>query len=57
MTTVEPKQVYLSKKQFDKDLEYCLTIINEPTQINTYYVCEYVSASLYKSIVHIYIIK
>ena len=56
MTTVT-KQVYLSIEQFDKDLEDCLTIITEPTQRNPYYVCEYFSAALYKSIVHIYITK
>ena len=56
MTTVT-KQVYLSIEQFDKDLEDCLTIITEPTQRNPYYVCEYFSAALYKSIVHIYINK
>lgn len=54
-TTV--KRVYLSIEQFDKDLEDCLTIITEPTQRKPYYVCEYVSPALYKSIVHIYITK
>ena len=49
--------VYLTLEAFDKDLEDCLTIITEPTRRNPYYVCEYVSPSLYKSIVHIYIIK
>ena len=52
MTT---KKVYLSIEQFDKDLEDCLTIIKSPTKLNPYYVCEYVSHALYKSIVHIYI--
>jgi hypothetical protein len=51
------KQVYLSIQQFNKDLEDCLTIIKEPTRRNPYYVCEYVSYALYKSIVHIYITK
>lgn len=51
------KQVFLSIEQFDKDLEDCLTIITEPTVRNPYYVCEYVSPALYKSIVHIYITK
>ena len=57
MISTATKQVYLSIDQFDKDLEYCLTIITEPTKHNPYYVCEYVSAALYKSIVHIYITK
>jgi hypothetical protein len=51
------KTVYLSIEQFDKDLEDCLTIITEPTKNKQYYVCEYVSPALYKSIVHIYITK
>jgi hypothetical protein len=51
------KQVYLSIEQFNKDLEDCLTIIKEPAQRNPYYVCEYVSPALYKSIVNIYTIK
>jgi hypothetical protein len=57
MTTTATKNVYLSIEEFDKDLEYCLTIILEPTKENPYYVCEYVSPALYKSIVHIYITK
>jgi hypothetical protein len=57
MTSPETKQVYLSIEQFDKDLEDCLTIITEPTKRKPYYVCEYVSPALYKSIVHIYITK
>ncbi len=57
MVSTLTKQVYLSIEQFDKDLEDCLTIITEPTQRNPYYVCEYVSPALYKSIVHIYIKK
>ena len=57
MTSTATNQVYLSIEQFDEDLEYCLTIITEPTSRNPYYVCEYVSPALYKSIVHIYITK
>ena len=55
MQTSSPKEIYLSIEQFNKELEDCLTIIKEPTKINKYYVCEYISAGLYKSIVHIYI--
>ncbi len=51
------KTVYLTKEEFDKDLEICLSIINEPSTNNPYYVCEYISAALYKSIVHIYVEK
>jgi hypothetical protein len=57
MTAIVIKEVYLSIENFDKDIENCLTIITEPTQRNPYYVCEYVSPALYKSIVHIYITK
>jgi hypothetical protein len=57
MANTAIKQFYLSIEQFDKNLEDCLTIITEPTQRNPYYVCEYVSPALYKSIVHIYITK
>jgi hypothetical protein len=57
MVSTATKQVYLSIEQFNKDLEYCLTIISEPTQRNPYYICEYVSPGLYKSIVNIYITK
>lgn len=49
------KDVYLTQEKFDEDLENCLTIINEPSKNKPYYVCEYISAALYKSIVHIYI--
>jgi hypothetical protein len=57
MTNPATKEIYLTIQQFDKDLKNCLTIIKEPTHNNSYYVCEYVSFALYKSIVHIYINK
>lgn len=57
MKTVATKAVYLTKEEFDKDLEICLVIINEPSKQRPYYVCEYTSAALYKSIVKVYIIK
>lgn len=57
MENTVTKKVFLSIDQFDKDLEYCLTIIIEPTSRNPYYVCEYVFHALYKSIVHVYITK
>ena len=53
MESIVTKTVYLTKEEFDKDLERCLTIITEPTKQNNYYVCEYISPALYKSIVHI----
>ncbi len=49
------KKVYLTKEYFEKDLQECLTIIAEPTETNLFYVCEYVSPALYKSIVNVYI--
>jgi hypothetical protein len=55
MTALATKKVHLTQDQFDKDLEICLEIINEPTATQPYYVCMYTSAALYKSIVHIYI--
>ena len=51
------KAVYLTQEEFNKDLEYCLTIIDYPNSLRPYYICEYISAALYKSIVHIYIEK
>jgi hypothetical protein len=51
------KQVFLTIEKFNKDLQECLTIITEPTEFFPYYVCEYISPALYKSIVHIYITK
>jgi hypothetical protein len=49
------KKVYLTQQEFDRDLEDCLTIINYPGKYHNYYVVEYISPALYKSIVHIYI--
>lgn len=57
MTSLKTKKVFLSIEQFDKDLEDCLTIITFPKIGKPYYVCEYVSPALYKSIVHVYITK
>ena len=55
MKSVATKEVYLTQEEFDRDLEICLLIINEPSGQRPYYVCEYTSAALYKSIVHIYL--
>ena len=49
------KDVYLTKEEFNKDLDICLVILNEPSRQKPYYVCEYTSPALYKTIVHIYI--
>jgi len=54
MKTQKVKHVYLTVAEFTKELETCLTIIKER---KGYYVCEYISPALYKSIVHIYIVK
>ena len=55
MKAVATKAVYLTQEDFDRDLEICLLIINEPSRQRPYYVCEYTSAALYKSIVHVYL--
>jgi hypothetical protein len=47
--------VYLSQEAFDKDLEECLTIITYPSKRKPFYVCEHISAALYKSKVNVYI--
>ena len=47
--------VYLSQEAFDKDLEECLTIITYPSKRKPFYVCEHISAALYKSKVKVYI--
>ena len=51
------KNVFLTIDEFDRDLEICLLIISEPTKRKPYYVCEYTSSALYKSMVHVYIKK
>lgn len=57
MKTEATKAVYLTQEEFDRDLEICLFIINESSRRRPYYVCEYTSAALYKSIVHVYLKK
>jgi len=52
MKTTATKKVYLTQEEFEIDLKICLEIIKE---LGTHYICEYTSASLNKSIVHIYI--
>ena len=55
--SVSIENYYLSPEQFDKDLDTCLTIIEYPSKDIPYYKCEYISYSLRKKIVHIYINK
>jgi len=49
------QDVFLSQESFEKDLNECLTIISYPSKTKPYYVCEYISAALYKRNVNIYI--
>ena len=51
------KTVFLTKEQFEMDLEICLTIISYPTKTRKYYVCEYINPALYKSVVQIELIN
>jgi hypothetical protein len=51
------KTVFLTKEQFEMDLEICLTIISYPTKRKPYYVCEYINPALYKSVVQIELIN
>ena len=57
MQSTATKKFYLTSEEFDRDLDTCLIIIHEPTHRQPYYVCEYTSPALYKSIVHVYIKK
>ena len=57
MKSKATKSVYLTEKEFERDLEICLLIIREPNRTRRYYVCEYTSAELKKSIVHVHIIN
>ena len=50
------QDVYLTKKQFEKDLETCLTILDYPNSKNKYYVCEYYTPALEKRILNIVVI-
>ena len=57
MKTFGTKAFYLTKEEFNRDLDICLVIINEPSMNSPYYVCEYTSAALQKSIVRIFLKK
>lgn len=52
---IKLQDVYLSKKDFEKDLEGCLTIIKYPTKKRLYYECEHISADLLKRQVNVYV--
>lgn len=47
--------VTITNEQFEQDLNFCLTIIEEPTANNNYYICEYISAGLHTKLVKIFI--
>lgn len=49
--------VYFTKEQFLKELDFCLRIISIPTKNNQYYVCEHISASLQIRKVNVYILE
>jgi hypothetical protein len=49
--------VYLKQEAFEKELDECLNIIDYPSKIKPYYVCEYISAGLYKRKVNVYVDK
>ena len=58
--TLKKKKMKIAKQinkvtidQFTRDLETCLTILKEPTKKTPYYVCEYISPALYKTIIHV----
>jgi hypothetical protein len=57
MKSKATKDVYMPLQEFDQELETCLTIVSEPTTRKPYYVCIYVSPSLERSAVHVYITK
>ena len=57
MNTTDQNSVYLTQEAFIKDLDSCLLILSEQDKEASYYICEYTSPALYKSIKHIYIIK
>ena len=49
-----PESIYLTKEQFNSQLEIHLLIISEPKKRKPYYVCESTTKRC-KKIVHIYI--
>jgi hypothetical protein len=56
MKTITKQQViYLSKEQFEKDLDDCLIIIDYPSRNRKYYVCEHISPALLRREVKIFV--
>jgi len=53
---IEHQDVYVTKERFEKDLEFCLTIIDYPNKKNKFYLCEYIDAGLHKKIVRVVLI-
>jgi len=49
------QDVYLTRTQFNQDLECCLTIISYPNKKRPYYFCEHISAALEKRNVKIFL--
>ena len=45
----------MSKEQFEKDLDDCLTIINYPSRTRKYYVCEHISPALLRRKVKVFV--
>jgi hypothetical protein len=56
-TTRQLKDVFLTKEEFEKDLDSCLLIQKYPSKRSPYYVCEHISTALIKGIVKVYVIK
>lgn len=56
MQTLEnTRKIVLTKTQFLKELKTCLTVIEYKYEFEPFFVCEYVSLALYKSIIHVFI--
>ena len=50
------RDVQITREQFNKDLDHCLTIIDEPTKTAPYYFCEHISHALIKRTVKVFVI-
>lgn len=46
---------FLSRQQFEKDLEESLTIISYPNSRKQFYVCEHISASCERRMVNVHV--
>lgn len=54
-TSENTRKIVLTKTQFLKELKTCLTVIEYKYEFEPFFVCEYVSLALYKSIIHVFI--